>query len=111
MDLHCDAAGLLVFARVEVADLACELGGDDAVGGEEAVGEGCLAVVDVREDADVADVVRALLQAHNLRRRDDRHRLLLMLIVRDDQLKAKIEKTNFESRSLQGYLQALRDLL
>lgn len=43
--LHGYAALLLVGPRVEVADLAGEFGGYDAVGGEEGVGEGGLAVV------------------------------------------------------------------
>lgn len=43
--LHGDAAELLVGAGVEVADAAGELGGDDAIGGEETVAEGGFAVV------------------------------------------------------------------
>jgi hypothetical protein len=43
--LHGYAALLLVGPRVEVADLAGEFGGYDAVCGEEGVGEGGLAVV------------------------------------------------------------------
>lgn len=43
--LHGYAALLLVRPRVEVADLAGEFGGYDAVCGEEGVGEGGLAMV------------------------------------------------------------------
>jgi hypothetical protein len=73
VDLHCDAARLLVFARVEVAHLASEFCRDDAVRGEQAVRQRRLAVVDVGQDADVADVPRRPLQAHNLRWRDHGH--------------------------------------
>lgn len=54
---HGDAALLFVVARVEVAHLADEARVDDAIGGDEVIGEGGLAVVDVREDADVAHTV------------------------------------------------------
>ena len=43
--LHCDTTFLLVGSGVEVADLACEFRGDDAIRGKEGVGEGCLSMV------------------------------------------------------------------
>jgi hypothetical protein len=43
--LHGNAAQLLIRARVEVTDLAGELGGDDAIGGDEGVCEGGFAMV------------------------------------------------------------------
>lgn len=59
---HRDAPRLLVGPAVEVADLAGHFGGDDAVGGDEGVRQRGLAVVDVREDADVADVGRGVVE-------------------------------------------------
>ena len=64
--LHGDAAELLIGARVEVADLAGELGRYDAVCGEEGIGERRFAVVDVGEDADVSDVVGQPLEVDEL---------------------------------------------
>lgn len=43
--LHCDSAFLLVGSGVEVTNFAGEFGGDDAIGGKESVGEGCLSMV------------------------------------------------------------------
>ena len=55
---HRDASRLFIRSGVEVANLACHFGGYDAIGGDEGVGEGGLAMVNVSEDADVANVGR-----------------------------------------------------
>jgi hypothetical protein len=53
--LHRDAPRLLVVARVKEAQLARQAGVDEGVGREQVVGQGGLAVVDVGQDAQVAD--------------------------------------------------------
>lgn len=60
--LHSDGAALLLVEEVHEAEAAGELGVEDAAagGGDEVVGEGGLAVVDVGEDAYVADVAAGL---------------------------------------------------
>jgi len=48
---------LLVRARVQITDLAGEFGRDDAIGGEEGICEGGLAVIDVGEDTYLREVL------------------------------------------------------
>lgn len=63
--LHCDATLLLVGPTVHIADVSCESRGDDVVVADEGVDEGGLAMVDVGEDADVADVGGVFLEGFN----------------------------------------------
>ena len=57
--LHGDATILLVEAVIEELELSGLLAVDEAIGGDEAVGEGGLAVVDMGDDGDVPDVLGA----------------------------------------------------
>ena len=64
--LHGDEALLLVFARVEVAELARHALVDDVVGADEGVAHGGFAVVDVGQNAEVAHAAGVELQLLHL---------------------------------------------
>ena len=60
--LHGDHALLLILTRVKETQLAGQLLVNEMIGGDKRIGQGCLAVVNVCEDADVSDAIGNLLQ-------------------------------------------------
>ena len=80
--LHGDHALLLVLARVKITQLAGQFLVDEMIGCEERIGQGRLAVVDVREDADVPDAIGNLLQFLDFAKPGKALRLFLLLLCR-----------------------------
>eukprot|EP00958_Prasinococcus_capsulatus_P015440 scaffold1644_cov357-Prasinococcus_capsulatus_cf.AAC.5 len=71
--LHCDAALLLVLTAVQVAQLTGLARVDDAIGGDKDIREGGLAVVDVRDNAQVTHEAGTSLDATHPGRVEEAH--------------------------------------